>query len=167
MHIALDDKVSEHLDGLVAKALGDEWAERTAKLLRRATEEVAISLSDFIGTELEDELKRHIQEAAQRAAEDFIERLRDGDENAVKQFLMLPHGYWKQRDERELGSLYWSRDIGPLALRRRLIEAVQDRLESEVILDQEAEIQALRESLKKAGVELHQWRCGEKVYTKT
>lgn len=161
MYAQLDKTCAEYLDGMVKSALGERWQEKTSSVLKDALDALSYDVLDYIGSELKDHLQQDVQEAARRTAENFLEALANGYEEQTKQFLMLPSDYWKQRD-RLTPWLDYGREHGPIALRRKMIDAGQDRLENEVILDQTAQIKALVEQVQKQEAELRQWRTGER-----
>lgn len=159
MYAQLDKKSEEHLDGLVKKALGEGWQDKTCKVLKDALDAVTYDVMDYISAELQGHLQDNIGDAARHAAQNFLDALAEGKEEQVAQFLMLPNDYWKQRER--FSWLDYGREHGPIALRRKMLEAVRDRLEREVILDQEAQIKALAEKCQKQEDELYRWRTGE------
>lgn len=141
MYTPLPEDSETRLNDLVSKALGENFASGVAEKVNSLVGEIQENLHYAIQDQLEGELQSSIIDEARRAAERFLERLRAGDENAVRHFLKLPSGYLPHMEERncENGLLNVASEYGGIALRQKLLEAIQPRLEAERIKDLEAE----------------------------
>lgn len=161
-YIASTDEIDADLEAKFDRVVSPEFRAKLESMARKAAEEYGYELQAQLSFMLEDgQLAEAIRSAAQRMAGYFIDRVQAGDDSAVEQFLGNPNSQYY--NERKNIRVEWQYEHGGIALRRRLVEAVQDRLESEVIKDQAAEIAAIREAYHKAITELAEWRAGERA----
>ena len=154
-HIPLTDEQTERLDGVVERALGDDFAKR---VLKKIEEDIVYQVQMAIEYELIESMKLNIADEATRAAAAFIEDLARGDEKAILEFIGDPPGYQNWQRE-HLGR--WGDEgspSSPAALRKAMIEVCGEQLKTERILDLETTVEHLRTELSKVKAELHESR---------
>lgn len=162
-YVASTDAIDECLENKFNEIVTPKFQKKLENMAIKAAEEYGYELQSQLSFMLEDgQLSGSIRNAAQRMAENFIESVQAGNDDAVEQFFGTPNNPYV--DERSRIRPDESPRYGGIALRRALIEAVQDRLENEVIKDQAAEIEAIRTAYLKANAELWKWRCGEQLH---
>lgn len=151
MNIPSTDEIDADLEAAFDAVVTLDFRKKLENMAIKAAEEYGYELSSQLSYMLEDgQLSGSIRDAAQRMASDFISAIQRGDDNAVEQFFGTPNNpYYNDRERIRAGEeLVYS----GVALRRKLIEAVQDRLENEHIKDMQAELKILRESYARLSV---------------
>lgn len=149
MQVYLDEQSEEKLDSLVEKALGEKFTAQVKEKVTSLSDELSETLHWYVEDDLKSNLQMAIHDEATRAAGRFMDAVVAGDEKSVQQFLKLPSGYLPHMEERnnqrDLISQEWHG--GGIALRKKLLESVLPRLESERIKDLEAQSEARRNEL--------------------
>ena len=161
-YVPSSEEIDERLDAEFNKVVTPEFQAKLDKMAHKAAEEYGYELQAQLSFMLEDgQLAEHIRTAARQMAGNFIEAVQRGDDECVEQFFGSPNVAFLN-PRQNIHAPHEEPKYGGIALRRKLIEAVQDRLENERIKDMQAEIDALRKEYLRAKNELQEWRTGER-----
>lgn len=130
---AIKDKVA----AAVEAGFDDNLLASIKKKLDASYCEIQDSIEWNLRTDIASNLAHHISDYARRT----VEAILAGNEGETRRYLSCTPGPYNGRNDRNIEWPLWC-ESGPIALRRKLVEAFAELLKTERILDLEAIVKA-------------------------
>ena len=139
-------EMHEQLAEALQKGIDDDTIAKVKKQVSDALSDAIDRLEWSLKDDLANNLAWHVQDQFRRAFEAMLK----GNEAEFRRYISADPPGWTGRDANLVSTIsHKIYESGPLELRRRLCDAYPDLLKNERILDLEAQVAALVETVSK------------------